>query len=241
MEIINTFQFKKFAISQTNSVFKIGTDACLLGSFINQNLNNSIKEFLEVGIGTGVISQMILSEHQSLKATGIDINIEAVELSDHNAKNNGFSKRFKAFHTSYNELSYSNQYDFICCNPPYFISSLKNEEINKTKARHQDNNFEWESFAAKCNQFLKTNGSVYMVFPADQFQNVHNIFSNKDFVLSNLVWVKGTAKRPITRCLVKFSLSKVKWFKEETLCIELARHQYTKKAINWLSPYYLKL
>ena len=241
MEIINTFQFKKFAISQTNSVFKIGTDACLLGSFINQNINNSIKEFLEVGIGTGVISQMILSEHQSLKAIGIDINIEAVELSNHNAKNNGLSKRFKAFQASYKELDSNTSYDFVCCNPPYFISSLKNEEINKTKARHQDNNFEWESFATKCKQFLKTDGSVYMVFPADQFQNVHNIFSNHGFVLSNLVWVKGTAKRPITRCLVKFSLSKVKWFMEETLCIEHARHQYTTKAINWLKPYYLKL
>lgn len=241
MEIVNTFQFKKFAISQSSSVFKIGTDACLLGSFINQNLSNSTKNFLEVGVGTGVISQMVLSEHQSLKAIGIDINIEAVELSKHNAKNNGFSKRFKALHTSYKELSNSCNYDFICCNPPYFNSSLKNEELNKSIARHQDNNFEWESFAFKCRQLLKSKGSVFLVFPADQFKKVHKTYSHSGFMLKHLVWVKGTANRPISRCLVKFSLSKTKWFKEETLCIEQARHQYTKKALNWLSPYYFKL
>ena len=53
----NIFRFKNFEIDQKNCAHKVGTDAMLLGAFLQANHN--AKHALEIGTGTGVIALML--------------------------------------------------------------------------------------------------------------------------------------------------------------------------------------
>ena len=65
------FSFKQFNINQSEKVFRIGTDAVLLGAlagvFGKQNI-------LEIGTGTGIISLMLAQRNSEANITAIDIN-----------------------------------------------------------------------------------------------------------------------------------------------------------------------
>ena len=52
---MSNFRFKEFSIIQDRSAMKIGTDAIILGSLIDVDLEGKC---LEIGTGTGVISLM---------------------------------------------------------------------------------------------------------------------------------------------------------------------------------------
>ncbi len=75
------FSFKQFNINQSEKVFRIGTDAVLLGAlagvFGKQNI-------LEIGTGTGIISLMLAQRNSEANITAIDINPEAVGLAREN-------------------------------------------------------------------------------------------------------------------------------------------------------------
>ena len=53
--ILSLFQFRYFSIEQANLGLKIGTDAMLLGAFIDSEFK---KNGLDLGTGSGVLSLM---------------------------------------------------------------------------------------------------------------------------------------------------------------------------------------
>jgi tRNA1Val (adenine37-N6)-methyltransferase len=67
IEYSSKFTFKKVELYQQNSVFKIGTDAVLLASWLYKNNYNSI---LEIGSGTGVISLLLSQNNENSKLSG---------------------------------------------------------------------------------------------------------------------------------------------------------------------------
>ena len=70
------FRFQIFTVNQSKNVFRVGTDAVLLGSLCN--LDNAQK-ILEVGTGCGVISLMIAQRNSEAEILAIDINSEATD------------------------------------------------------------------------------------------------------------------------------------------------------------------
>ena len=84
------FVFQQFAIQQSKEVFRVGTDGVLLGALVNlQNAQN----ILEVGTGTGLISLMMAQRNSSAKILALDINEEAVGVSQTNFNNSPFNER----------------------------------------------------------------------------------------------------------------------------------------------------
>jgi tRNA1Val (adenine37-N6)-methyltransferase len=47
------FHFKKFSLKQSSSLLKVGTDAVLLGAYIDCK---DAKHILDIGTGTGIIA-----------------------------------------------------------------------------------------------------------------------------------------------------------------------------------------
>jgi tRNA1Val (adenine37-N6)-methyltransferase len=68
---MSSFSFKHFSVEQSNSALKVGTDAMVLGAFIDaENANNS----LDIGSGTGVLSLMIAQKNPTINVTAIEID-----------------------------------------------------------------------------------------------------------------------------------------------------------------------
>jgi tRNA1Val (adenine37-N6)-methyltransferase len=75
------FRFKQFDIRQSSDVFRVGTDAVLLGVLSDVM---GAKQILEVGTGTGIISLMLAQRNPDANILAIDINSEAVNISQTN-------------------------------------------------------------------------------------------------------------------------------------------------------------
>lgn len=86
------FRFQQFEIHQSSDVFRVGTDAVLIGAL--SNVVNA-KQILEVGTGTGIISLMLAQRNANANILALDINAEAVKISQNNFSNSPFSDKIK--------------------------------------------------------------------------------------------------------------------------------------------------
>lgn len=129
------FLFKQFKIIQNDSVFKIGTDSIILGSWVNFEKASNI---LDVGCGTGLLSLMAAQREIKANVLGIDLQKEATNLSHLNFQNAPFSDRLKVVNEHFIQFSNTSnlKFDYIISNPPYFSSGEASKQRNLGIARH---------------------------------------------------------------------------------------------------------
>ena len=75
---------------QHPKVFKVGTDACILGALARIGEATSI---LDVGTGSGVVALMCAQRNSKAKILGVDSNHFSVELATKNFSDSIFSDR----------------------------------------------------------------------------------------------------------------------------------------------------
>ena len=133
---------------------------------------------LDIGTGTGVIALMA---GQRLAESGVSAHIDAVEIDADACQDaaanfdaapwNGIS--FGLHNVPLQEFSGSGAaggttgdagYDLIFSNPPYFISSLKNDSQAKTTARHTDTLSQRELLFYST-PLLKEGGTLAIILP----------------------------------------------------------------------------
>ena len=160
---MSVFRFKEFSIIQDRSAMKVGTDAMLLGAFIQPNQKGNC---LEIGTGTGVISLMITQRSSELKITALDIDSESIEEANQNFNNSPWKDRVEGVLGDFLEYSTSQKYDLIVSNPPYFENGLLNDSKRKAKTRHEDSLPLIDLFEKSC--FLLTEKGVFVLILPSQ-------------------------------------------------------------------------
>ncbi len=200
------FYFKTFFVDQDISVFKVGTDAVLLGAWL-QNLGH-FENMLEIGSGTGLISLCLFQKFKLARYTAIDSSIEAVDLTSHNFIQNGM-KNYKVFHKTFEScFQYQTiKYDLIYSNPPYFINDLIAEKNVNIQAKHAIA-FDFNLFFKMVAEALTPKGKVALIFP----------FKSKDFLISlaikhklyveKICYIFPKETKPANRFMVLLSLEK---------------------------------
>ena len=120
------FRFQQFDIQQSSDVFRVGTDAVLLGVLSSVHL---AKKVLEVGTGTGIISLMLAQRNPEANILAIDINSEAVDIAQNNFSNSPFSERIKSQLQDFKKFETLEKFDLIISNPPYFEINSSDKDI----------------------------------------------------------------------------------------------------------------
>jgi tRNA1Val (adenine37-N6)-methyltransferase len=131
-----SFLFKQFSVEDDKSSMRIGTDAVILGAWVNVTAEKNI---LEIGTGCGVVSLM-LAQRSNAGITAIDIHSDSVEQALGNFRDSSWSDRLSALHISFQEFSNSSDvaFDLIVANPPFFKNSLKSPASLRNISRHDD-------------------------------------------------------------------------------------------------------
>lgn len=100
--------------------FKFGTDSVLIGNFADLS---GVRNGIDLGCASGVISILLLSRSEKLHMTGIEIDSAAAELAAENMAHNQLEDHSKIIHADLRDFrNYfrSGSYDLVVSNPPYF-------------------------------------------------------------------------------------------------------------------------
>lgn len=229
MSDFKIFRFKNFEVNQLDTVFKVGTDAFVLGSWIE--CAHAPDFILDIGTGTGVLSLMMAQKFPNSTITAIDNNSDAVHLARLNFSSNKMGEKCAAKQLNFHELNETFKYNLIVSNPPYFLdSSAPNNDVLGL-AKHLSTK-DLQDFFVKSSRLLEPKGTLCMIFPNDprfiEFAKAVNLFPKR--ILS----VFGKSKA-LKRLCVEFCLTDTEpiletlTIRDETGRYSVAYKQLTKE------------
>jgi tRNA1Val (adenine37-N6)-methyltransferase len=190
-----SFQFKQFSVSHESSSMKVGTDAVLLGAFIQTEKQEKI---LEVGTGCGVVALMLAQKGNRVLA--IDIHAPSVEEAQQNFSNSVFAPLLIADEIDFFKLQAPVKFDRIVSNPPFFQNSLQAPDEARNAARHAVNDWVkrfWE-------RAHKLTGRVNVIIPVEVFDEWRRESELSNFFLVKKCEVFSRSDKPAIRFILEF-------------------------------------
>ncbi len=190
-----SFQFKQFKVEHSNSSMKVGTDAVLLGAFIQTEKQEKI---LEVGTGCGVVALMLAQKGNRVLA--IDIHWPSVEEAQKNFGSSKFAPLLMADEIDFFKLQAPVKFDRIVSNPPFFQNSLQAPDEARNAARHAVNDWVkrfWE-------RARKLTGRVNVIIPVEVFDEWKRESELSNFFLVKKCTIFSRADKPAIRYLLEY-------------------------------------
>jgi tRNA1Val (adenine37-N6)-methyltransferase len=230
------FEFKQFTVNQSKCAMKVGTDAVLLGAWVEVELAQTI---LDIGTGTGVIAIM-MAQKSTAEIVAVDIDAVASEEAAANVQSSPWPQRIKVFNESLQHftLRFQSKFDLIVSNPPYFIDAYKSAEESRNQARHTDQ-LPYIDFISCAIKLLNPEGRICIILPTKESLKFRELAAAHHLFLTKITHVKTTQYKDEKRQLLQFELVNKK-LKEATLVIEQEeRHYYSKEYKELTKDFYL--
>ena len=202
MGATDPFYFKTFSLKQNSKVFRIGTDAVLLGCFTRVNAGERV---LDIGCGSGVLPLMLAQKNRII-ADAIDISKEAYLLARSNFSNYQGSSEINCACSDFSfwAETHKNHYSCIISNPPFFLNALQPEDEKKREAKHSSTEFLLSFFHA-CSEMLDDRGLLNLIFPFAEKEKWIAHAAEKKLLISRQLYVKPHADKAYHRVVAEFS------------------------------------
>lgn len=234
----NPFCFKQFQVYHDKTAHKIGTDAVLLGAWIDISFKPN--QILDVGTGCGIIALMMAQRSLAEQIDAIEIQAEAFQECVENFENSPWNDRLFCYHGDVQDLVQEPdlKYDLILSNPPFF-----EEQQPKFDFRQQAREQHTLNYIKLINSVVKlihSKGHFAVILPYEKHQDFISLAKDKGLYLNKITQVKGRAKANFKRSLMQFSYAQSSIDKDE-LILEITRHQYTEAYKSLIQDFYLNL
>lgn len=197
---MSIFRFKQFDVRQTNNPLKVGTDAMLLGAFIDASTK---KSGLDLGAGTGVLSLMVAQKNAEIQLDAIEINSLAAEECSFNFNQSKWSNRLTCLKGDYLKLDFQKTYDLIFSNPPYHLESIIGTDLNYNRAKHS-NNYELAELFSLVNQILSEDGDFWLILPFQLQTYIQKIAEENQLFCKQMIQIHAKENKPNTRIIFQF-------------------------------------
>lgn len=197
------FQFRQFLILQDQSAMKVGTDGVLLGAWADCA---NCRTVLDIGTGTGLIALMVAQGNPHAAITAIEIDPAAVGQAKENVQASLWPDRIEVIQADFGswEPEFDQKFDLIVCNPPFFTRSLKNPDIQKAMARHDDE-LPLAGLISKSVGFLSPVGKLAMILPIARIREVLKMAAENGLYLFRRMDIRGNINAPVKRVLLEWS------------------------------------
>ena len=192
---------------QKDGVFKITTDAALLGALAWNDFSSfdfQVK-ILEIGGGTGIISLMLAQRFPEISIHAIDINTDAVNLCNYNFENSKFSFRLQA--SENDMIKYDIKHHYIIMNPPYFQNDTPSNLSSQNQARHL-NGFNYSILIEKLLYLLLPDGSAEIIHPVRYLDEIKESLQNKGGYLERCIQIRHNYNTKVRNCVSRISYKK---------------------------------
>lgn len=223
---MSVFRFKQFDVKQANNPLKVGTDAMLLGAFIDAN---NKKSGLDLGTGTGVLSLMIAQKNTKIQLDAVEINsLAAVECS-FNFKQSVWSNRLNCLEGDYLSIDFQKHYDLIFSNPPYHLESIIGTDLEYNRAKHSDSNELAELFRL-VNRILSKDGDFWLILPFQLQTYILEVAKENLLYCKQLIQIHSKENKRNTRSIFQFQKKQANLTVKD-FYIRNADNSYTKEYI----------
>ncbi len=214
---------------------KVGTDGVLLGAWANVD---NTKTILDVGTGTGLIALM-LAQRSNATIDAVEIDASSAQQAIENVNHSRWQNRVNIFNQSFQQFANNNErgYDLIVSNPPYFIKSLKSDEVARTVARHNEL-LPHADLLKGVSSLLNINGKFAGIFPYVEGNVFVALATEYGLYCIKRVSIYGKTNGPVKRLLLEFSREKTA-LTEDSLTIRNQHGEYTPEYINLTKDFYL--
>jgi len=173
---------KQLTFFQPAAGYRFSMDSLLLADRVKINGNEHL---LDIGTGCGILLLLLLFQHRTITATGVEIQEELAKIAKKNLAINGFDQQSTIVCRDIREITPSDttaRPDIIIANPPYKKRSTGrlNPNIQKAVARHELK-LTLEELARSVHRLLNPGGRFYAIYPAERSaellctMNHHNI------------------------------------------------------------------
>lgn len=219
---MSVFKFKHFSVKQSDSAMKVGTDAMILGAFIEASEKC---QALDIGCGTGVLSLMIAQQNNSAQITAIDIDEASVQEAKLNFERSPWINRLTTIHNDFLSHDFEGQFDLIVSNPPYFSTTNENENKRKAQARHVSS-LEIKPFIEKVNFLLRESGHFWLILPYSDSAQWFFQFEECGLTAARKIDIIGKEGNDPIRCVFELVKSSV-ITQNESFCIRNTDNSYS--------------
>jgi tRNA1Val (adenine37-N6)-methyltransferase len=230
----NIFHFKKFSVHHDRVGLKVGTDAVLLGAWVNVG---GAKRILDVGTGSGVIALMLAQR------SDVDAHIDAVEIEERdaqqareNVKSSPWPNKISVHHNAFQKFDLGYKFDLIVSNPPYFINSLLPSTNERAQARHTQS-LSFEEMIDNTLRLLSDEGRLALILPYTEGNRLKSIADSKLYLIREAIFRSRKEKLP-ERLLLEFGL-KEKELEQKDLILYETGEQKSQDYINLTKDFYL--
>lgn len=192
------FRFQQFTVLQSEKVFRVGTDAVLLGVLSSVE---KATEVLEVGCGTGIVSMMLAQRNSLLKCKAIDIDRNAAELAERNFRNSPYSERLIAKCENFKKIDSGKKFDLVISNPPYFEENSSEKDVNA----RQKKELNFEQLIGKTSEIISEEGIFSVIIPVEDAEGFCLEATENQFFLIRKINIYGIKGGKIRRNILEFS------------------------------------
>lgn len=195
------FTFKHFHVDHSRCAMKVGTDAIMLGAWVNIN---DVSNVVDVGAGTGILSLIVAQRNTGAKLTALEIEPACAVQAAENFKNSPWHDRTQCFEVDARTWQCEQKFDLLISNPPYFANSLKAENKVRSIARHTDS-LGLEDIIDLWNRVGATESTFALVLPYSYLNQIEELCSQHGFSIWRRLDVKAKASTEPNRLLVQLS------------------------------------
>ena len=230
------FFFKKFGLFHHRSTMKIGTDAIILGRWVEVSEDDDV---LDIGTGCGLLPLM-LAQKGIKSADAVEIDRDSFEEAAQNFRNSAWNSQLLAINEDVKEYSNhcAKKYDLIVSNPPFYFGDNIPEKEKKGLARHT-NTLSYKDLLVSVKKLIKPNGRFVLVLPAIESKTFLKEAENQGFYLEKEMKIVPIEGKEPNRINMQLVVNQVDSIKSETFILRNPDHSFTKDYKEFLKDYYL--
>jgi len=231
------FHFKHFSLFHHRSTMKVGTDAILLGCWVEVRSTDVV---LDVGTGCGLLPLMLAQKGVG-QVDAVDIDKASIEEATINFKASQWRDRLQAYCADIADFQTDRRYDLVISNPPFFNRSYKCDADRKSRARHTDATLPFDTLCRVTQRLLQPQGRFAVVLPVDGSTEFLKVAEKYGLFLRKRMTIIPIAGREPNRVNLELSTEKHDEIQEETFVIRGEDNRFTRQYNEFLKEYYLGL
>ncbi len=223
---------------------KVTTDACLFGAWVAREVESEklkVESLLDIGTGTGLLAVMLAQKNTGTLIDIIEIDKDAAQQAKENVMSSSWKERINVIHADVKSFSFTNKYDLIISNPPFYENELRSESERKNVAHHSEN--------LKLNELLNViknnsndNGNFFLLLPYKRNDEIKKLFKDQQLYISKILLVRQSVKHDYFRVFITGKLKEEeKEIEFDEMSIWNDKQEYTNEFVELLKDYYLYL